>query len=180
VAAAVLLVLLTGGGTVWYFAPGPDEVSRVLQIGLEAHRQCSQEPGLDYLGWEYSGLVDVVGAEMPSNYGIAAAHQCVLKGRTFVHLVFESGNTRASFVVTEKENERFTASDKNRPFDADGVPVYFNTIDKHEVAGFETRRHLAFVVSDLDRDANLQLSRSIAVLYAPSVRSTLQEVSNAH
>jgi hypothetical protein len=56
--------------------------------------------------------------------------------------------------VTEKEDEQFSEWDRSRAFEASGVPVYGNTIGNHQIAMFETGRHLAFVISKLTGDAN--------------------------
>ena len=181
-AAAALLVLLLGS---WYFRQVQEsrvaDSERILNMGLNAVEQCLEGRGLDDLGWEYNGLAEVLGEEMPSNYGIAAAHRCMLDGRLFVRVVLEAGDSRIYFVVTEKAEDQFSASSREGVVNAAGVPVYTMTIRNHQVAGFETPGHLAFLVSpNLTRDANLQLASSIAALHAPLVRSTLKETGNAH
>jgi hypothetical protein len=148
-------------------------------MGLEARDRCPVQPGIDALG-DYDGIAEVIGNEMPSSYGIASAHRCILDNRLFVQVVLENANSRVSFVLTEKKGERLSTSGRARALDADGVPVYSATIGEHQIAAFETQNQLAFFVSDLSRNTNLQLASSIAALYAPLVRSTLQEASRAN
>jgi hypothetical protein len=184
-AAAVLLALLLGSAGFWYLRRGQElraeGSERILNMGLNAVEHCPESARLDDLGWEYNGLAEVLGEEMPSDYGIAGAHRCMLDGRLFVRVVLEAGDSRVYFVVTENREDRFSADPGERALSAEGVPVYTATIRNHQVAGFETRRHLAFLVSpNLTRDANLQLATSIAALHAPLMRSTLEETRNAH
>jgi hypothetical protein len=184
VAAVILVSLFLGSIAVWYLQTGDNaeasDVERVLNMGLAVYEHCPTDAGMESLGWEYNGLVKVIGDEMPSNYGIAAAHRCVFDGRLFVQVVLEDKNARAAFVVTEKEGEQLSDGDRTTAVEASGVPVYTRTINNHQVAGFETERHLAFVVSQLTGNENLQLASSIAALYAPSTRSTQKEARNGH
>jgi hypothetical protein len=183
-AAAVALAVLLGVVGIRYLPqpdlPAQDDAREILSLGLDAHRHCSPRAGMDTLGWEYDGLVNVIGEEMPSNYGIAAAHRCFVGDRLFVHVVLEGETSRVSFLVTEKQGERLSESPRSRAAEAAGVPVYSSSGDRYQIAAFETSRHLAFVVSDLPATDNLRLASLIASLYAPSVRSTLKEAGDAH
>ena len=184
VAAVILAGVLLGGMGVWYLQPHDitesAQLERILNMGLAVHEHCPADAGLESLGWEYNGLVEVIGEEMPSNYGVAAAHRCVFNGRVFVQVVLEDKNARAAFVVTEKDGEELSNSSRATAFKASGVPVFTRTINNHQVAGFETDRHLAFVVSELAGNENLRLASSLAALYAPSTRSTQKEARNGH
>jgi hypothetical protein len=53
-----------------------------------------------------------------------------------------------------------------------GVSVYQYPAERYEVAGFETDRFLAFVVSDLGGETNLQ----VATEMAPAVHAFLTHV----
>lgn len=183
VAAVVLFSLLITGAGLWYLREGGErasaDIQRIFRMALDVRDRCPANAGIDSLG-DYDGIVEVVGEEMPSRYGIAAAHRCMLDGRLFVQVVLEDRDSRVFFVMTEKAGERLSRKDDAHALDADGVPVYNATIKDHQIAVFETRNQLAFLVSDLPRDTHLQLTSSIAALYAPLVRSTLQEASRAH
>ncbi len=52
------------------------------------------------------------------------------------------------------------------------VPLYKSRIQNMEVAGFETRDYLAFVVSDLREKENSQIASSLA----PAVRDFLSKL----
>lgn len=180
-AAVILAGVLLGSFGLWYMQPqkgseSPD-TQRILDLGLAAYQHCPVDSGMDSLGWEYDGLVEAISEEKPSNYEITGAHRCMFNGRLFVTAVLQESGRPVTFVVTAKQKERF-ASDA--AVEASGVSVYGGISGGHQVAGFETDRYLAFVVSDLNQDANLQIASSLAALYAPSARSTQKEARNGH
>jgi hypothetical protein len=72
-----------------------------------------------------------------------------------------------SLVVTQKQNgETFTEADAVSVMKASGVDIYQDRQEDLEIAGFESEKYLAYVVSNLDRDANLNLASSLApVIY---------------
>ena len=181
-AAMVLLALTLGGAGYWYMrTPMAGESQQILNMGLDVVEHCGTQSGQESLGWEYEGLAEILGEEMPSNYGIAAAHRCMHEGRLFIHVSLEAGDSRVSFVVTEKQGETFSSTRRAGALDVEGVPIYSSSIRNHQVAGFETPRHLVFLVTGgLSRDLNLKLASSIAKLHAPSARSTLKEIDNAN
>ena len=54
-----------------------------------------------------------------------------------------------------------------------GVPIFGAHMSNLEVAGFETRDYLAFVVSDLSREDNLQIASTLA----PPVQAFLSKLN---
>ena len=46
--------------------------------------------------------------------------------------------------------------------ESSGVPIFGARMNDLEVAGFETRDYLAFIVSDLSRTDNLQIASTLA------------------
>lgn len=183
-AAVILVGLFLGGIGIWHLKlqknSASGDVQQILELGLAAYEQCPAEAGIDSLGWEYDGLVEAIGAEKPLNYGIAGAHRCMFDGRLFVTVVLKQEDARVSFIVTEKDNEQLADRGQRPSIEASGVPVYSSRSAGYQIAGFETGRHLAFVISKSEGDANLRLASSIAALYAPSVRSTQKEARNGH
>ena len=184
VAAAIVVLVLTVGGVGFWSSRSTTvaESQKILNMAVDVVEYCGIQTGQESLGWEYEGLAEVLGDEMPSNYGIAAAHRCMLEGRLFIHVSLEDGDSRVSFVVTEKQGERLSStSSRQGAFDVDGVPIYSSSVRNYQVAGFETPRHLVFLVTGgLSRDLNLKLASSIARLHAPSARSTLKEIDNVN
>ena len=72
-----------------------------------------------------------------------------------------------SLVITEKNNESFAQPDAVAVLRASGVPIYRDRQGTLEIAGFESDKYLAYVVSNLDRTANLDVASVIApVIYS--------------
>jgi len=120
------------------------------------------------LGPEYQGLLPLVEPAVPAGYRVVIAHQCSFGGRHFVHLTMRKGNDVISLVVARKENGE-TLAGLSPARDAHGVPVYRTSVDNYQIAGFESERYLAFVVSSQSSRQNLE----IAAALAPNVRRLL-------
>lgn len=82
---------------------------------------------------------------------LLAAHSCVFNGRRFAHIVLRRRNETISVLVTETD----ASNGANKE-------VISQTNDKLQVAGFSTKNHLIFVVSDLPPEENLTVARIIA------------------
>ena len=157
-------------------------LSAVLKVGLGDHIHCSifrkypkDPPSVEEmaqrLGPAYQDLVPRVKARVPEEYRIILAHQCGYQGRRFVHLTLTNGSSLLSLVITRKQPgesmQALTVSDH-----ASGVAVYQAAALNYDVAGFETDRFLAYVVSDLGARQNLQMAYALA----PSVHQFLAAV----
>lgn len=169
-------------------SPGPEVIARmagaqILEIGLKDHLHCALDSGFanrqfteaqmrEQLGPDFFGLVAMVNDRLPGAYRVSVGHHCKAKGREYVHLILKSPQTALSLVVTKKNGESFTQNQVAAMLDAAGVPVFGARLNNLEVTGFETRDYLAFVVSDLSREDNLQ----IAAALAPSVQSFLSRL----
>jgi hypothetical protein len=159
-------------------------VSVVLRVGLGDHIHCSvfrkyskNPPSLEQLaesmGPTYQGLVPLVKAAVPDEYRVIMAHQCGYGGRRFVHLTLSNGSNLLSLVIARKQpGESLHALPP--ALQTGGVPVYQAAAQRYEVAGFETDRYLAFVVSDLSARNNLQLAGKLA----PAVHAFLSKVQS--
>jgi hypothetical protein len=84
-------------------------------------------------------------------------------------MILRKQDSLLSVVLTKKSGESFQESTVPAALKASGVPIYRNRLKRVEVAGFETRDYLAFVVSDLDPETNLKMAANLA----PSVRDYL-------
>ena len=198
-AAAVLLLAIVGAGSLWWSRSGQvggdDNVFQALstraqnlfRVGLVDHVHCAivsqqwkrflsleemkTQTGPSALGPEFIGLVPAVEAKLGSNYKLIQAHRCVANHRRYIHLIL-TGNQGGilSLVITEKNNESFNQSDMVEVMRASGVPIYRARQGTLEVAGFESDKYLAYVVSNLDRATNL----NVASLMAPVVYKHLR------
>ncbi|HEY1494136.1 MAG TPA: zf-HC2 domain-containing protein [Candidatus Solibacter sp.] len=154
-------------------------VAQIFKPGLGDHIHCAffrlypqNPPDLremeTKLGGEYKGLLPLVGPAVPEGYRVVMAHQCTYAGRHFIHLTMRKGSDVISLVVTRK-NPGETFRTLSPAADAAGVPVYQASAANYQVAGFESENYLAFIVSDLNSAANLE----IATALAPAVRQLL-------
>lgn len=168
-AAAMLLVAISIP-LLMRFSRADVSNTSALKIGLEDHVHCAV--GGNYpeappttreveasLGPEYSGLIPVM--NRLTAYHLRAGHHCRANGRQFVHITLQNAESLLSLVVTEKR-----AGESLRTGDQ---PMLQAAFGRYAVAGFATGSHLAFLVSDLDRDSN---SREAANVF-PGVRSVL-------
>jgi hypothetical protein len=190
-AAAVLLVAIAGlGGLQWgrigpfarddgVFQTVSARVQDLLRVGLVDHVHCTiilqrwkqfvsfeemkAETGRQALGAEFIDLVPAVEAKLGSDYKLVQGHRCVANHRQYVHLIL-TGKKGAilSLVITEKNNESFKQADAVAVMKASGIPIYRDRQGILEIAGFESDKYLAYIVSNLDRDANLNLASLMA------------------
>lgn len=152
----------------------------ILKIGLNDHAVCAIEHNqadrrltleqmAKEMGADYIGLVSVVKERAPAGYEIVVAHKCRVSKREFVHLILKSSDEVLSLALTKKSGEAFPQTAIAGMLEASGIRLYESRLDNYEVAGFETKDYLGFVVSNLDKENNLQIASSIA----PAVRDFL-------
>jgi hypothetical protein len=200
-AAAVLLLAIVGVGTLQWarilqfggdagvFPTVSARVQELLRVGLIDHVHCAilsqrwkrfvsfdemkASTGRQALGSEFIGLVPAVEAKLGAEYKLIQGHRCVANHRQYVHLIL-TGNKGAivSLVITEKNNESFSQSDAVAVMRASGIPIYRDRQGILEIAGFESDKYLAYVVSNLDQAANL----NVASLMAPIVYNHLHKL----
>jgi Putative zinc-finger len=188
-AAAALLVLCFGGWGVLHllqFSGGSglpsrlaqgqsvsDRVRAILNIGVEDHVQCAideqfakesytPEQMAKEMGPDYMGLVPFLTDKLPQDYKVPAAHKCEVNGREFVHLILKNQEGFLSLIITKKAGVSFPAQDPLVKPDSRGVGLHQDRLDGLQVAGFETREHLAFVVSGLGQMENSQIAAGLA------------------
>jgi anti-sigma factor RsiW len=149
-------------------------LSTILQVGLRDHVHCAvfrkypQAPPAfaemaRELGPQYAGLVPLVKARVPDEYRVILAHRCHVQGRNYVHLVLRGPSSLLSLIVTKKNpGESFPAAQLAPVLQASGVPVYRAGASQFQVAAFESQAYLAFVISDLPEERNLQLAAALA------------------
>jgi hypothetical protein len=160
-----------------------DVAGQILKIGFDDHVFCAIDHQLavkhftpeqmsERLGPEYSGLIEVVKEKMPQPYIIAVGHRCSYQGREFIHLVLRSQAEVVSLVITRKNGEAFPADGSAAVLRASGVPIYEKSWHNIQVAGLETRDHLAYVISNKSPEGN----ELLAVSLAPAVDDFLKKI----
>jgi Putative zinc-finger len=196
-AVAALLLISTATWIVWrsrrelslqeqdaYIGRISLRLSTILQVGLRDHVHCAvfrkypkDPPALAEmardLGPQYAGLVPLVKARVPDEFRVIMAHRCSVQGRNYVHLVLQGPSSLLSLIITKKNpGESFPAAQLAPVLQASGVPVYRAKASQFQVAAFETPAYLAFVISDLPEERNLQLATALA----PSVQGFLNQM----
>ena len=198
-AAAALLLALSGVGTVqlWRSLRTSHEVTltaqdltlseqaaAVLKIGISDHIHCVIESHADKrllnaeqmaqkLGASYASLVPALKTELPEGFFISVGHRCSVNGREFVHLVLKRDAKVASLIITERNGVNFPAvSPRTSTVRLDGITLHQDRLQSLEAVGFQSKDHLAFIVSSLEHNENLQ----IATRLAPSVNRFLEQL----
>jgi hypothetical protein len=77
-----------------------------------------------------------------------------------------------SLIISEKNNESFSQSGAIAVMRASGLPIYRDRQGILEITGFEFDKYLAYIVSNLDRAANL----NVAFLMAPVVYNHMRRL----
>jgi hypothetical protein len=183
--AAALVALIVGGlGAVQLLnhnrpaRPGgislaEDVNAQLLKLGLGDHLFCAVENGFasqvftseqmeEQLGAEFSSLVAMAQEKAPENYKVVAGHRCGFGGRQFVHLILKGPQTALSLILTKKNGESFSRENGATFHDSPEGPIFGLRDKDFDVEGFETRDHLAFVVSNLVGNDNLQMAATLA------------------
>ena len=187
-AAAALLLTLSGLGTLqlWKFGKPSNETSvtaqdltlseqiaSVMKIGISDHIHCVIDSGYDKktltpeqmaqkMGPQYSGLVPLLRTKLPQEFSVSIGHRCRVNGREFVHMVLKHKDKAVSVIVTEKQGISFPANSRVSSLQAQGVALYQDRLQSLEAIGFESEKHLAFVVSSLQHQENFQIASTLA------------------
>jgi anti-sigma factor RsiW len=199
-AAVLLLAIFSLAGLQWgrvvqfggddgVFQTISANVQNVLRVGLIDHVHCTilaqrwkrfvssddmkAATGRSALGPEFIDLVPVVEKTLGSKFKLVQGHRCVANHRQYVHFILTGDkNVLLSLVITQKNNESLNQADAVAVMKASGIPIYRDRQGTLEIAGFETDRYLAYVVSNLDRNSNM----NVASLMAPAVYNHLRQL----
>ena len=186
VALAGIVVIVLGGIVAHQWVRvvrGKRIVAGVLALGVSDHVQCAIK-GHNYpevanppevlrkkLGPQYAGLLDVVHQNLPG-FEILEAHICSIPGssRKYVHFITRGRGTILSVILTRNDGAQLPSGGAFRTVVAGHVNLYAAREQGMNVAGFESRGYLGFVVSDLDRNVTLQIADQLA----PPLNAALQ------
>jgi hypothetical protein len=155
------------------------QAQEIMRVGLVDHVHCTllskkwkqtltfesmqQATGRDALGPEFIGLVSLVKERLGSNFRIVQGHRCFVNGRQYVHLILTGATGEIlSLVITEKTGEGFAHANIAPSVEASGVKLYKTAQGQLQIAGFETNRYLAYVISNLDQNGNLSVTANLA------------------
>ncbi len=169
-----------------YIASVTQRVSAIMRAGLGDHIHCAvfrkfpkNPPTISQLvsdmGPRYKDVVAVVNDRVPSGYHVMMAHDCQFNGRAFIHLSATDGSHLVSLVISRREaGESFEASRLAPALIQSGIPIYRDGAGGFDIAGFETRDHLVYVVSDAGSRTNSEMMAA----FAPGIRDALDRIGS--
>jgi hypothetical protein len=187
-AIAAALLIVAGGGVAYqlghlrltaasqasYIATVSNKVASIMRVGLGDHIHCAffrkfpkNPPTMDQfvtkLGPNYAGLIPIVRKEVPQQYRLEIAHQCTWGGRKFVHLVLRNDDQLISLVLAHKQaGESFETEGLLPALAQADMPVYQSGVQNFQIATFESRDHLVYLISDLPKDQNMKQMLAMA------------------
>jgi anti-sigma factor (TIGR02949 family) len=157
-----------------YIASISNKIATLMRAGLKDHVHCSvfrkfpknpptTQEMIGSLGPEYSALLPVVRQRIPEQYYLVLGHKCSYRGRDFVHFSLKSDSKLLSLVITRKdEGESFETEQMIPSIVEAGIPIYRAKAQRFQIAAFESRDHLAYFVSDLSGQDNMQMMLALA------------------
>jgi hypothetical protein len=166
--AAVLLLVTTVGVIYFTFYYGS---SRTIyaDAAVDHYNEVVQHPSIG--GWREtpqeirafvrqelgdSGFLDNLA---PSGYRLTRARHCDLPGEAYVHLVYENDMREISIYVQRKDSELPGATEET----VNGCALHAASINKFEIAGFQSQKYTVVVVSDLPRIESMRVARNAAL-----------------
>ena len=198
-AAAAVAVAVVAGGTIAYqlghlrlteasqesyIASVSNQVASIMRVGLGDHLHCAyfgkspktpppMEEFVQTMGPEYSGLISIVRRAVPERFRLDGAHQCRSQQRRFVHMVFKDDSKLISLVVTRKKpGESFETAGLLPALAQSGLAMYSAGVQHFQIASFESRDHLVYLISDLPKDQNM----GHLLAMAPAVKGLLAKI----
>jgi hypothetical protein len=163
-------------------------VAGVLALGVSDHLQCAIK-GHNYpdianppellrkkLGPQYAGVLEVVQQNLPG-FEVLEAHICSVQGspRKYVHFITRGRGTILSVILTRSEGAQLPKRITFRSRASGSVDLYSAQLEGMNVAGFESKGYLGFVVSDLNRDTTIQIANELA----PPLKAALEAGSRS-
>lgn len=148
-------------------------VSTAARPGLGDHLHCAHyrkfsttlpsfEEMVEKLGPDYQDLLLIAKRAAPEGFRVVLGHRCKHRGRAFIHLALERDAKLLSVIVAERRPEESFDLDGLAPaFHTGGVGVFEQSAEQFHIASFETSRHLAYVISDLDGSANREIASAL-------------------
>jgi hypothetical protein len=161
------------------------QVPPLFRPALGSHLHCSvfrqypknqldSEKAAASLGNGYAGLIPLLSKELPA-YHVIAAHQCSHDARKFVHVTLQDHTGLVSLIITRKApGESFANQKMTAPLQTDPLRIQAASSSQHHVAAFQTGEHLAYVVSDRNREENTKLMGKIG----PKLQQLLLELEH--
>jgi hypothetical protein len=123
------------------------------------------------MGPDGEGLLPVMQKNLPSSFRIVLAHQCNYRGRRYIHLAASDGRHLMSLLITNREQGEAFEGDLRAIANESDNAVFTSSAQRFGISGFETARHLIYLVSDVDPDQNLATFRAMVPEIARTIRT---------
>jgi hypothetical protein len=159
------------------------KVPSAIAIGLKDHVHCAvfrkypktpptTESLVEKLGPRDKGLLHIVQQNVPADFHAMLAHHCSYKGRKYTHITMQSDSHLMSLVIAKKgEGESLGASGLASVLSESGIPMYTAGVQRFNIAAFETRDSLVYVISDLSAEKNSHMMLAMA----PALKKFIQQ-----
>jgi anti-sigma factor (TIGR02949 family) len=142
-----------------YVATISGEVAVIMRVGLGDHLHCAllrrrsnrSKTAIDNLPAQFKEVLPIVRQRVPGDLPLVSAHECRYHDRKFVHLTFGNNRSLLSLVIARKQDGELL-----------GTGIHTAGAQKFQVAAFESRDYLVYTVSDLPRQANLDILTAVA------------------
>lgn len=166
-----------------YIGSISEGVPGLMRVGLGDHVHCtvfrkfpSTPPSFkqmaEKLGPDYKDLLPVVDKNVGNSFRVVMGHRCSYRRRKFVHIAMTNGSRLVSLVIAKRGGGEAFDKSEVPAMVADGIPMYRASVQRFNVAAFETREHLVYVVSDLDPDQNTRMLAEME----PGIRAVLLKI----
>lgn len=169
-----------------YIASVSGRVATLMRVGLGDHVHCavfrkypknppSMAEFVAKMGPDYSGIIPIVREHVPSDFQILLAHRCTYHARQFVHLVLRSDSALLSIVIARKgEGEAFRADELVPALSDAGISIYTSSVQRFQIAAFESRDRVVYVISDMTGPRNMEMMQAMA----PALRIYLDKLTS--
>lgn len=157
-----------------YIASASNHLPTIMRVGFGDHAHCAvfrkypkNPPSVEHLagdlGPQFSGLIPIVREHVPADYTLMMGHQCSYHKRKFVHFALTRDSKILSLVIAKKDDgESFQTEDLLPALSNSGIPFYRNGVHRFQIAAFETRDRLVYVISELPPQENMDLMIALA------------------
>ncbi len=175
---------LTANAQESYIAKVTMQVGTLMRVGLGDHVHCAvfrkypkDPPKVEELqatlGPEYAGLIPILRSKVSGDYRLMLGHQCRYHDRKFVHLTLQSESKLLSVVIARKgDGESFKTEQLVPALTQAGIPIFQAGVQRFELAAFESRDHMVYVISDLPKEQNIEIMTALA----PQVKAFLNKL----
>jgi anti-sigma factor (TIGR02949 family) len=169
-----------------YIASVSGQVATLMRVGLGDHVHCavfrkypkappSMTEFVAKMGPDYGGIIPIVREHVPSDFRILLAHRCTYHARQFVHMVLGSDSALLSVVIARKsEGEAFQADEIMPELSDAGISIYTSNVQRFQIAAFESRDHVVYVISDMPGRRNMEMMQAMA----PALKTFLDKLAS--